>query len=124
MVRVEVTPGTWGNLWNPWVPFPQLGRRSGRARVQGSSKNITSCDVLVTPGARVQAHLDESQRAMCAGRLADMRQGERMDLELSANLPKVSQQDAAELLNVGDRNVRNAVKVQQGDVNSNIRKQF
>jgi hypothetical protein len=39
------------------------------------------------------------------GKIANMRQGERTDLELSANLPnvkRVSQAQAAELLNVGD----------------------
>jgi hypothetical protein len=40
-----------------------------------------------------------------------MGQGERTDLEHSANLPKVSQKDAAEMLNVGERSVRTAVKV-------------
>ena len=59
-------------------------------------------------------HLDESQRALVAARLADMRQGERTDLEPSANLPKVpkvSQGEAAELLNVSDRTLRSARQV-------------
>lgn len=77
-------------------------------------------------------HLDESQRAMVAARLATMRQGERTDLEPaadlrkaedetepSANLPKVEparkidQAAAAELLNVSSRSVRAAKVVQQ-----------
>jgi hypothetical protein len=40
-------------------------------------------------------HLDESQRSMVAEKLANMRQGERTDLEPSVNLRKVSQADAA-----------------------------
>lgn len=56
-------------------------------------------------------HLDEGQRALVAGRIANMRQGQRTDLELSANLPKVSLSDAAELLNVGERSVRHARQV-------------
>jgi N6-adenosine-specific RNA methylase IME4 len=56
-------------------------------------------------------HLNESQRAMSAARLANMRQGERTDLAPSANLPKVSQVAAAEQLKVGDRTVRDAKKV-------------
>src|ERR1700681_2897960 len=43
-------------------------------------------------------HLNESQRAMVAADIATMRQGERTDLEPSANLPKVAQADAARML--------------------------
>ncbi|WP_291854808.1 MT-A70 family methyltransferase [Bradyrhizobium sp.] len=53
-------------------------------------------------------HLNESQRAMVADRLATMRQGERTDLEPSANLPKVAQPDAARMLSVSERLVRHA----------------
>jgi ParB-like chromosome segregation protein Spo0J len=56
-------------------------------------------------------HLTESQRAMIAARLADMKQGERTDLEPSANLPKVDQASAAEKLNVSTRSVGSAAKV-------------
>src|SRR3990167_5921459 len=37
-------------------------------------------------------HLNETQRAGVAARLANMRQGERTDLQPSANLPKVISQ--------------------------------
>ena len=57
-------------------------------------------------------HLDVSQRAMIAVRLATMRQGERTDLQPPpANLPKVRQAEAARLLNVGDRSLRSAKTV-------------
>lgn len=56
-------------------------------------------------------HLNESQRAMIAARIANMRQGERTDIEPSVNLPKVSQENASVLLNVGDRSVRFAKEV-------------
>lgn len=56
-------------------------------------------------------HLTESQRAMVAAQLANMRQGERTDLSPSANLPKVSQVEAARQLGVGDRSVRHALEV-------------
>lgn len=48
--------------------------------------------------------LDESQRAMVAARLANMRQGERTDLEPCANLRNVgtSQTEAAGMLNVSE----------------------
>ncbi|MHB1239854.1 MAG: DUF551 domain-containing protein [Gammaproteobacteria bacterium] len=58
-------------------------------------------------------HMTESQRAMVAAKIANMRQGERTDLRPSANLRKVSQKQAAELLNVSDRSVSNARKVQE-----------
>jgi len=62
-------------------------------------------------------HLDESQRAMVAARLANSRQGERTDLsEPSANLRKVSQVEAAELVKVSPRSVTSAKKVlESGD---------
>lgn len=74
-------------------------------------------------------HLNESQRAMVGARIATMRQGERTDLQPSANLPKVatptpdpspqgggeaaaiSQAAAAQMLNVSDRLVRSAKAV-------------
>jgi len=56
-------------------------------------------------------HLDESQRAMVAARLATMRQGERTDLvEIST---KLSQEQAAELVHVSRETVGAAHKVLQ-----------
>jgi hypothetical protein len=46
-----------------------------------------------------------------AAKLANMGQGERTDLEHSANLQKVSRADAAKLLNVSTRSVAAADKV-------------
>lgn len=56
-------------------------------------------------------HLNESQRAMVAVNVANMRQGERTDVEPSANLRKVSQSQAAEKLKVSERSVTSAAKV-------------
>jgi hypothetical protein len=56
-------------------------------------------------------HLNESQRAMIAANLANMRQGERTDLKPSANLQKVAQVAAAKRLNVSVRTVASAAKV-------------
>ena len=56
-------------------------------------------------------HLNESQRAMVAAKLANMRQGARTDLQPSANLPEVSQPEAAQMLSVGERSLRSAKKV-------------
>jgi phage N-6-adenine-methyltransferase len=59
-------------------------------------------------------HLSESQRAMIAARMANMRQGARTDLQPSADLPKVvSQPEAAEMLNVSERSVRDAKLIER-----------
>lgn len=56
--------------------------------------------------------LDESQRAMVAAKIANMRQGERTDLaEPSANLRKVPQQAAAQMLNISERSLQTAKQV-------------
>ena len=72
--------------------------------------------ILMIAGAQVndalkRRHLSESQRAMVAATLANMRQGERTDLEPSENLPKVSQAQAAELLHVSERGVLSGQRV-------------
>ena len=65
--------------------------------------------------------MDESQRAMVAAKMANMPQGERTDLEPSANLQKVSQADAAALLNVSTRSVAAAVKIRASAVPEVVR---
>ena len=57
-------------------------------------------------------HLNESQRGMVASKLANMAQGQRTDIQPSANLQNVSQSDAADMLNVSTRTVAAASKVQ------------
>jgi hypothetical protein len=56
-------------------------------------------------------HLDESQRAMVAAKLANMRQGERTDLPSIEG--KLSQADAAKLLNVSAASVERAAVVRR-----------
>lgn len=53
-------------------------------------------------------HLSESQRAMVGAKLAKVRQGERTDLEPSANLRKVDTPAVAALLNVSPRSIETA----------------
>jgi N6-adenosine-specific RNA methylase IME4/ParB-like chromosome segregation protein Spo0J len=53
-------------------------------------------------------HLDASQRAIVAGKLATLRQGSRTDL---SPIGEMSQAGAAELLNVGKRSVERAQEV-------------
>jgi hypothetical protein len=50
---------------------------------------------------------------MVAAKVANMRQGERTDREPSANLPKVSQAQAADMLQVSSRSLRDARVVLQ-----------
>ena len=57
-------------------------------------------------------HLDESQRAMVAARIANVRQGQRTDIaQPSANLPKVDQPAAAAALSISERALRHAKAV-------------
>ena len=45
-------------------------------------------------------HLNESQRAMIGAKIANISQGERTDIEPSANWQKVSQPEAAKMLSI------------------------
>lgn len=56
-------------------------------------------------------HLDESQRAMVAARLANLRDGQRADRAASIDAPAVTQTQAAELLNVSRPSVQRAREV-------------
>lgn len=54
------------------------------------------------------------RRAVVGARIANMRQGERTDLEPSANLPNViSQSQAAELLNVSERSIKSVKAIER-----------
>ena len=56
-------------------------------------------------------HLDTSQRAIIASKLANITHGGDRRSAQAANLPDVSQAKAAEMLNVSERSVRDARKV-------------
>jgi len=58
-----------------------------------------------------EAEASESQRAMVAGNIANMRQGARTDIKHRANLPEVSNAEAAAMMNVSERSVKSAKKV-------------
>ncbi len=50
---------------------------------------------------------------MVAANLANMRQGARTDIQHKANLPEVSNQDAADKLSVSERSVKSAKQVKE-----------
>lgn len=58
-------------------------------------------------------HLNETQRGTIGDKIANMRQGERNDIEPIANLQKVSLNQAADLVNVSKRTISNVRKVRQ-----------
>ena len=58
-------------------------------------------------------HLTASQRAALAAEIANMESGTRTDLEPPAILPEVSQTEAAEKLDVSERYVQQAKKIQR-----------
>jgi len=72
-------------------------------------------------------HLNESQRAVVAEKIANMHSGERTDLQPNANLhkvelnldipivipPKVSLQNASDMLNVSRRSVASVSEIQK-----------
>lgn len=58
-------------------------------------------------------NLTKGQRAAAAAKLATMRQGERTDLEPSANLPKVSQAEAAAAMQVSERSVGQVEQIER-----------
>lgn len=65
---------------------------------------VVSCNIR-------RRHLDESQRAMVAAKLANLRDGQRADRAASIEAPAVSQADAARMLNVGRASVQRAREV-------------
>jgi N6-adenosine-specific RNA methylase IME4 len=86
------------NEWLYWLFDPRL---HGDPLAFVLSKNLS------------RRHLSESQRAIVAGRLANMRRGERTDVGPSANSQKMSTAAAAMALNVSKRSATRGRKVVQ-----------
>jgi hypothetical protein len=89
-------------LENPVLDRPALAS-------QGIDKNLAH--QARTLGGPKRRHLNESQRATVAARLANTLHGGDRRSNQAANLPVVSQPSAAAMLNVSERTVRDAVKV-------------
>ena len=92
-----ITPRPWGPETGVYI-----------ARVYHGSE--TSVEAFVVSLNLKRRHLSEEQRAMVAGRLANLEEGRP---EKTAQICAVSQSDAAELLNVSRRSVQHAVAVQR-----------
>lgn len=92
---------------NRYLACRELGVEPETRTHEGDDADLVSFVVSLNLHRR---HLNESQRAMVAARIANMRQGERTDLvEISTR----SQSQAAEMLNVSRESVNKAKKVQE-----------
>jgi ParB-like chromosome segregation protein Spo0J len=61
-------------------------------------------------------HLDEAQRAMVASKIANLRRGYQSNPPIGGLLAPVSQEDAAKLMNVGERSVQRAAIIRKHGV--------
>lgn len=83
--------------------------------VKTYDKSISPINFVISKNLE-RRMLDASQRALIAARLANMRQGERTDL--SQNCGKLSQADAAKMLNVSPRLVSSAAQVEANGISA------
>ncbi|HEX6970238.1 MAG TPA: DNA methyltransferase [Micromonosporaceae bacterium] len=95
---------------NRWLACLQLTIEPHTRTYEGDNSTLVAFVVSLNLHRR---HLTESQRAMVAARLSTLKHGQRADR--AANLP-VSQPAAADLLNVSERSVRDARRVQDSGV--------
>jgi ParB-like chromosome segregation protein Spo0J len=93
---------------NRWLACQELGIECPQREYMGKESELLA---FVLSANLQRRHLDSSQRAMIAAKIANMRQGERTDLQPSPNLEKVSIDAAAKLLNVATGSVGSARKV-------------
>lgn len=93
---------------NRYMAARDLGIEYPRVEYSGNNP----LDFVVSKNL-ARRHLSESQRARVAGKIANMPQGARTDLEPSANMQKVSVAAAAQLLNVSERAVHQARTVER-----------
>ncbi len=112
-------------LWRHYELGEEVGEREKhfrwllRAAIDGSSEEAVLVYGDDDPWERVisanlhRRHLDASQRAMVAAKIATARQGERTDL---AQISARSQADAAQLLNVSRGRVQNAAAVRRDGI--------
>lgn len=85
----------------------ELGHLCLRREYEGDESTLVQFVVSLNLHRR---HLNESQRAMVAGRLANLQDGQRSDQAAPIGAP-VTQETAADMLNVGRRSVQRAREV-------------
>lgn len=95
---------------NRWRACQEIGHEAETRTYQGDDATLVAFVLSLNLHRR---HLNESQRAMVAARVANLKHGQRADR--AANLP-VSQAEAAAMLNVSERSVRSAEAVREQGV--------
>ena len=93
---------------NRWLACEDLGITADFREYEGDDPVGFVVSLNLT-----RRHLNESQRAMVAGKLATMKQGTRTDLKPRENSPEVSNKEAASLMNVSDFSIKKAKHVQK-----------
>lgn len=88
----------------------ELGIEPDHKQFEGSEGEVLDFVISLNLHRR---HLSTTQRAVVAADIANMKQGERTDLEPSVNLQKVSTTKAAEMLNVSTSAVNKVKKIQR-----------
>jgi N6-adenosine-specific RNA methylase IME4/ParB-like chromosome segregation protein Spo0J len=98
---------------NRWLACQRLGIECPRREYDGK-ESAKALLAFVLSANLQRRHLSESQRAMVAGKIANMTHGGDRKSDQAANLPLVSQADAGKRMGVSERSVRDAVKVLSG----------
>jgi len=93
---------------NRWLACQQLNIPCPQRAYEGKESDLLAFVVSKNLHRR---QMSESQRAIVAARIANMRQGARTDLQPKPNLAEVSTHDAGTLLNVSTGSVKNAKTV-------------
>ncbi|GMV60755.1 MAG: hypothetical protein AMXMBFR72_38410 [Betaproteobacteria bacterium] len=97
-------------------PSEGAADRVAPAGAAGQHNSIASVDAPAEAGKQVaktlhRRHLDESQRALVGKRLSSMSHGGDRRSDQAANLPVVTQSEAARLMSVSERSIRSAGQV-------------
>lgn len=98
---------------NRYLACERVGRECEFRTYEGNDDGLVKFVVSLNLHRR---HLNESQRSMVAARIAGFKHGGDRVSGQAANLPVATQAEAADLLNVSERSVRAAGKVQESGV--------